>query len=541
MIEPVEAELAQPPIYTNEQEEALREEAVEEPNHVTRIASRLSHTATRTSQVGIAPALQYGSQTSTLDDRTGAIAVKEKGADGRTIVHFEAGEAPREWSKFNKWYATATASLLCLTVALGSAMPTGDLPGAARTLHVSDEAIYLSITLFVAGFGIGPLLFAPLSEVVGRRPIYAVSIFFYFIFTLPSALAPNIATMLAGRMIAGLASSAPFTNVGGTISDVWAVEDRGIPMAVFSSTLFMGPCLGPLFGGWIAQRTGQWRWIYWVLFILCGASIPMTIFMPETLAPVLLRKKAARLNKVQNDTVYVAEHDLHRLPFAATMKIALARPIIFMFTEPIIIFMTIYLSFIYALLYATFFAFPIAFEEIRGWGMGMTGVSFVSIIIGIAIANLCMPVQERLYRRHTAKYGNTAEARLYPMMLGACILPPALFILAFTSYDGISWVGPCAAGVLFGFSFVFIYISGNSYIVDSYANYAASAISAKNMTRSLIGASVPLWITQLFHNLGFQYAGLLLALVSVVIGPIPFFFFFKGGAVRKNSKRAVSC
>lgn len=75
------------------------------------------------------------------------------------------------------------------------------------------------------------------SEVVGRRPIYAVSMIFYFLFTLPSCLAKNIATMLAGRMIAGLASSAPFTNVGGTIADIWDTKDRGLPMAMFSSTL----------------------------------------------------------------------------------------------------------------------------------------------------------------------------------------------------------------------------------------------------------------------------------------------------------------
>lgn len=125
------------------------------------------------------------------------------------------------------------------------------------------------------------------------------------------------------------------------------------------------------------------------------------------------------------------------------------------------------------------------------------------------------------------------------MMLGALVLPVALFILAFTSYPGIIWVGPCISGILFGFSMVIIYISGNSYVVDSYANVAASAISAKNMTRSLIGASVPLWITQLFHNLGFQYGGLLLALVSVVIIPIPYYFYYKGASVRKRSKRTV--
>ncbi|KAE8540469.1 hypothetical protein D1P53_003415 [Cryptococcus gattii VGV] len=526
MLEPVEAEFAKPPIFSNQQEDILHEEEIEEPNAISDAGKQATS----------------GSDNSTLHGHQSSEKINEKdvekGKDEHIIVQFDEGEGPKQWSKGRKWWATATASILCLAVALGSAMPTGDLPGTAKTLHVSDEAIYLSISLFVAGFGIGPLIFAPLSEVVGRRPVYAVSMVFYFLFTLPSCLAKNIATMLAGRMIAGLASSAPFTNVGGTISDVWAVEERGFPMAVFSSTLFMGPCLGPLFGGWIAEKTGQWRWIYWVLFILCGACVIFCIFTPETLAPVLLRKKATRLNKENNTTVYISEHDLHKAPFKETIKVALTRPLIFMFQEVIIIFFTVYLSFIYALLYATFFAFPIAFEEIRGWGLGMTGVAFVSIIIGIAIANLCMPIQERLYKKHCEKHGIVPEGRLYPMMLGALTLPVSMFILAFTSYPGIIWVGPCIGGIIFGFSMVIIYISGNTYIVDSYSNYAASAISAKNMTRSLIGASVPLWITQLLHNLKFQYGMLFLALFSVVIAPIPFVFYMKGAAVRKRSKRA---
>lgn len=61
-----------------------------------------------------------------------------------------------------------------------------------------------------------PLLFAPLSEVVGRTLMYQVSMFFFFIFTLPSALAKNAATLVVARQIAGLAASAPICNVGGT-------------------------------------------------------------------------------------------------------------------------------------------------------------------------------------------------------------------------------------------------------------------------------------------------------------------------------------
>lgn len=240
------------------------------------------------------------------------------------------------------------------------------------------------------------------------------------------------------------------TNVGGTIADIWSVEERGIPMALFSGmilwvieavekefqlmlSLSMGPCLGPLFGGWIALKTGQWRWIYWVLFIFVGVVFAFTLIMPETLAPVLLRRKAKKLNKEHHTDTYVSKHDLHHIPLTATLKTAMVRPFILMFMEPIILFMSFYLSFVYALLYATFFAFPIAFEEIRGWNMGITGVSFVSIIvsvfllssrlcadfiqIGITAALLCMPFQERIYKK-ACRNGQVPEARLYPMLLG---------------------------------------------------------------------------------------------------------------------------
>lgn len=542
MIEPVEAEFASPPIFTDRQESRLEEEDVESPEADLRRGNSDASAATTLNET---PSTERSVQHIIGHEKTAHTQGDiEKGKSTKTIVEFGPGENPKTWSKGHKWLVTLATSSLCLTVALGSAMPTGDLPGQAVSLHTSDELIYLSISLFVVGFGVGPLAFAPLSEVVGRKPVYCLSIFLYFIFTLPSCLAQNIGTMLAGRLIAGISASAPMTNVGGTIADIWNVEERGIPMAVFSGTIFMGPCLGPLLGGWIALKSESWRWIYWTLFILCGVVFISTLLMPETLAPVLLRRKAKKLNKTEHTDIYIAEHDLHHLPLSQTLKTALLRPFILMFLEPIVFCMSFYLSFVYSLLYATFFAFPIAFEEIRGWNEGMTGLSFISIMIGIAIGLGLMPVQEKLYKARAVPSASgrmlaPPEARLYPMLLGSFILPISLFILAFTSYPGIIWVGPCAAGVLFGFAMVIIYISANSYIVDSYSNFAASAIAAKTLMRSEIGASVPLWITQLFNNLGFQYAGLFLALVSCLILPIPWFFFYKGGAVRVRSTRAV--
>jgi hypothetical protein len=87
---------------------------------------------------------------------------------------------------------------------------------------------------------------------------------------------------------------------------------------------------------------------------------------------------------------------------------------------------------------------------------------------------------------------------------------------------------------------IFIYVAANSYIVDSYSNYAASAIAAKTLLRSEIGAMVPLFVTQMFHGMGFQYAGLLLALISCLIMPMPFVFYKYGGGIRSRSTRATT-
>jgi hypothetical protein len=72
-----------------------------------------------------------------------------------------------------------------------------------------------------------------------------------------------------------------------------------------------------------------------------GACWVLTLFIPETLAPVLLRRKAEKLRKDTGDDTYQTLEELERLPFSETLKIALVRPLVMLFTEPIVIFMSI--------------------------------------------------------------------------------------------------------------------------------------------------------------------------------------------------------
>ncbi|WFD00939.1 hypothetical protein MYAM1_003695 [Malassezia yamatoensis] len=465
--------------------------------------------------------------------------------DDPYLVQFKPGdrENPRNFSRPRKWFITAFTAFLCFCVAVGSSMPTGNLEGAAKDLHVSSEAINLSITLFVAGFGFGPMVFAPLSEVFGRWIIYVVSGFLYFIFNLPCALAPNIATLLAGRMIAGLAASVPMTNVGGTLSDIWTPEEKGIPMAVFSSVLFIGPAAGPLVGGAITSGTNElrgWRYIYWTLFAFTGLVWIFTLFTHETLAIRILQRRAQKLRKETGDNRYQTEHERNPVQLKKVITISLLRPFEMLLKEPILIFFSLYLCLIYSLLYLMFFAYPIVFAEGHGFNPLQTGLCFLSIVIGICFAMaFILFIMEPASRRRVAKRGYPVpEDRLPLMFRGSVLLPISLFILAWTSMPSVHWAGCLIGGIPTGASFTMIYIAANSYIVDCYIKHAASALAAKTLLRSLCGAAVPLFVNQMFHAMHNQWAFTLLALVSVLMGPIPFFFYKFGPSMRAKSQFA---
>jgi multidrug resistance protein len=272
-------------------------------------------------------------------------------------------ENPKNFSKTRKWYYTMVVALTCFVVAFNSAVVTADLEGVGETFHVSEEVTLLTITLFVVGFGVGPMVFAPLSEIFGRRPVYSVTLALAVLFTIPGAVAKNIGTLLVTRFLAGVAFSAPMSLVGGTLVDLWKNEERGVPMAAFSAAPFIGPGVGPLVGGWLSQA-GGWRWLYWIQLILSGCVwVLITFTVPETYTPTLLARRAKKLRKDTGEDKYVTEQDLDPRPLAQRLSLFLLRPFQLLFQELIVFFISLYMSVLYGLLYMFFVAFPIIYQK----------------------------------------------------------------------------------------------------------------------------------------------------------------------------------
>jgi multidrug resistance protein len=451
-------------------------------------------------------------------------------------------ENPKNWSKAYKWWCTMVVAFTCFTVAFNSAVITANIEGPAEEFGVSEEVSLLAITMFVIGFGIGPMAFAPLSEILGRRIIYGTTLFIAVVFIIPCAVAKNAATLVVCRLIDGIAFSAPMTLVGGTLADLWRAEERGVPMAAFSAAPFIGPAIGPLVGGFISDNAG-WRWLYWIQLILSTIIwVVMTFTVPETYAPTILGRRAKKMRADSGDDKFVTEQDLDLRPFSERLRVFLVRPFQLLFLEPIVLFISLYMSVLYGLLYMFFVAYPIVYQEGKGYSASTTGLMFIPIAVGVLLSAACAPLVNKHYLTLVAKHNGKppAEARLIPMMLSCWFIPIGLFIFAWTSYPELSWVGPALGGAPVGFGFIFLYNSANNYLVDSYQHLAASALAAKTCIRSFWGACVVLFTTQMYHRLGYQWASSLLAFIALACCAIPFVFYFKGEAIRRRSKYAYA-
>ncbi|WVQ82942.1 hypothetical protein IAT38_005078 [Cryptococcus sp. DSM 104549] len=485
------------------------------------------------------------SRASTLHGDRFVLHDKEKGDMGnKKLVTFLENdpENPRNWSVFRRWVITGIVSSAVIQVALSSAIPTGDFGDMEREFGVSAEVVALTVSLTVCGFGTGPLLWSPLSELLGRRPLWVFPTLVYIIFNIPCALAPNIGCLLASRFICGFFASAPLTLAGGTIADIWGPQERGFAIAIFAAAPYTGPVIGPLIGGFIGKYAG-WRWLFWVNMISAAVVWAASCFVPETFAPAILKKRAKKMRLDTQDEAFVTEQEVFRRPLSEIVIETLVRPFQMLATEPILLLMSLYISLVYGLLYAFFFSFPVVFAEDYGWDDAKTGLTFIPVFIGVGLALFVTPWLEKGY---AAKGENVEpEDRLPGMLIGGPFVPISLFIFGWTAPPyvapgGGSWVGPCSAGIPFGFGMVLVYFSANAFLIEAFPDYVASALAAKTVVRSAAGAAMPLFITQMFHGLGNGGAASLLAGIAVIMAIIPWAFKKWGKQIRARSKRAAA-
>lgn len=167
-------------------------------------------------------------------------------------------------------------------VAMGSSFNSSVFSQASPQLEVAFNigsiVASLGTTLTLLGFGVGPLMWGPLSEVYGRKWVVLTPYFISAMFAFGCGAAKDIQTVMICRFFQGLFGSAPITNTGGVLGDIYSARERGNAMIIYSLSVVGGPMLAPIVGSAISSSYLGWRWTVYIVGIyqvnLLGSSLP---------------------------------------------------------------------------------------------------------------------------------------------------------------------------------------------------------------------------------------------------------------------------
>lgn len=437
---------------------------------------------------------------------------------------------------------TLQLGLLAEAASMGSSILSPATVIVSDYIGVSEEVGILATSLYILGFACGPLIWAPVSELWGRRVSLIPASICLGLFSIGTAVSKNAPSVFLTRFFAGVFGSAPVACVSASLGDIYTQKYRGIAVTFYAAAVCGGPTLGPVIGSAITQSFLGWRWTEYIEAIWVFANVVVNVFfLPESYEPVLLARKARKLRASGNQTAW-HPHENKKLTPKEILSKHFARPITMLLTEPIVTCIAFYASFVYAILYLTLEVFPIVFVENRGYSIFTGSLPFLGLFAGVLVAILINLGNQPYYLNRLEKADAAAvpEARLPAMFIGAILFPIGLFFFGFTAAPRYHWILPSIAAAFIGAGFSSIFQQCINILVDSYGLYAASAVSANTFLRSILAAGFPMFARPMFHNLGVPAAMSILAAIAVLAIPIPILFKIYGKRLRALSKYGLS-
>ncbi|KAF2686452.1 major facilitator superfamily [Lentithecium fluviatile CBS 122367] len=461
------------------------------------------------------------------------------------VVEFDGIDDPlhaQNWPLKRKLMTAAMLGFTTLTAAFGSSIFSAATRVVANQYGVGTTVGVLGTSFYVLGFATGPIFWAPFSELKGRRLPLVLASFGFSIFNIGVAVGKDLQTILICRFWAGFFGACPLTCVAAVFSDMFNNRTRGMAITIFSMTVFTGPLLAPFVGGFIVMSDLGWRWTEYIVAIMGFVAFTLNfLFLKESYPPEILVAKAAELRRRTKNWGIHAKQEEIEIDFRELMEKNFSRPIRMLINEPIVLLLSIYMAFIYGLLYLFLTAYPLVFQGVHHMNLGVGGLPFFGMITGQLLAGLFIFIRQPAYQKKLATNNDMPipEWRLPEVIIGGVSFAIGIFWFGWTGYkESIHWIVPTLSGIFIGFGLLSIFLQALNYLVDAYLMFAASAIAANTFLRSIFGAVFPLFAQQMFEGMGIQYAATLLGCIAVVLVPVPVWFYLRGAKIREKSQFA---
>ncbi|KAH8918556.1 MFS general substrate transporter, partial [Atractiella rhizophila] len=443
---------------------------------------------------------------------------------------------PYNYSNARKWWILTIVCSAALAVTATSSIGGSASKQLQRQFNVSQLTTVAGTSLFALGLATGGLVFAPLSEFLGRRYIFLISFTLFTIFNVPVAFAQNIAPYLAFRLLTGFVGTAFLSVAGGVVSDMWRPGTTDWPVAVYTLSPLLGPAVGPIVGGFIGQNA-SWRIIFYVITGWSAVELVLIfLFVPETQLSILQKKKAQALRS--KDPKYIAPIEKAKRTVPQAFKASFVNFVQILLFEKMAFLLNIWAALILGIIYLFFGGIPFVFRTRYNFNLQSTGLAFIPLGAGQLAALFTTGFFARKIRESAAKNSGAPipESRLLVGIAGAVITPLGLFWLAFTSYPKVRFIVPFFGLFLFGAgsSFVFFCIFG--FLIAVYRQNAAAALAGNTFVRCLLAGGFPLIGPTFYGRLGAVRATATLAGITTAFVPIPFILYKYGPKFRASSK-----
>lgn len=464
--------------------------------------------------------------------------------DDSGVLQFDKSSSlkPKNWPSSKKLKHTILYGIITFSAQLNSTtMSASIFPDLVKSeFGIQREVALLTTTLYIMGIAFGPMIFAPLSEVYGRKLGVLIPVLVSGIFTFAVASTYNVAGMMICRFFAGFFAGAPIVSAGGVLADIWEPAQRGTFFALYACFVASGPAFGPTISSLLMHsedKAAAWRIPQYFSGLLTFVLFFVSQFISdETYEPLLLTKNAKQLRINTGNWSIHSKHEEWTLTWDELVKVHFIRPFK-MLVQPIVFVIALFASYVYGIFYLIITTMPEAFSISRGWYGTVTTLPNISLFGGVLVGcSLQMLATKRYARLLKANNGVALpEERFSLMIFTAWMMPAGIFIFGWTSSSDIHWIVPCIGIWMIGTGFITIFQGSLNYLVDAYTKYSASVIAANTFLRSVFAASFPLFSKQLFDNLGVHWGASLIGFIALGMLPIPYLFFKYGAKIRAKS------
>ncbi|KAF5002330.1 hypothetical protein FDECE_10646 [Fusarium decemcellulare] len=427
---------------------------------------------------------------------------------------------PINWTGRKKLVVYLIVNFTACVVYMASAIYTPSQPLVQEVFGVSVTVASQGLGLFIVGYGVGPLIWSPMSEMpaVGRNLPYLVPLLVFVIISVPTALANSIGSLLVLRFLQGFFGSPVLSTGGASLTDIVDVYKRPYSLYTWAIFSFAGPSIGNVMAGFTVPELG-WRWSLWEIVITTGPALILLLFLPETSPNTILYYRARRIRKVTGKDYFMARSEIEAAHKSVLDRFygTLVTPWKINLLDPSIMFTSIYCGLIYAIFYSFFEFFPLVYGNIYGMSQGQIGLVLLCNVVSVAVAALPYFAYVHFVINVSARKGKplTPEQRLMPALCGAVLVPVGIFLFGWASRDSVHWIVPTLGVCLTVGGFAVLLQTIFVYIGLAYPQYSASLFCGNGFVKQMVAYAGVIWSHPLYDAMGISKAMSLLGTLCV--------------------------